>query len=241
MSVKFPTQHLYSTYSRLKSVLVYLSSIKNSQLNTLITIKCFLTISFCLPIQISTYDVFDLNTAQLQYTFLRRQEGTHPPVVITHIYRFRIKKGDRKRYSPACSAGTYIHSKKRLTSFPSSAGMSLTKLPLGRNNSVMTSLFPPRESLLWHPGWGRETREPFFTVYSTDRNINRHSNWHITWKEREWKLWFVVYILPNLEGWLFYIEAVWCAQSTTCTKELIYLHRGALALIFGTFGADVLL
>ena len=25
------------------------------------------------------------------------------------------------------------------------------------------------------------------------------------------------------------------------TKELLYLHRGALALIFGTFGADVLL
>jgi hypothetical protein len=26
--------------------------------------------------------------------------------------------------------------------------MSLTKLPLGRNNSVMMSLFPPRESLV---------------------------------------------------------------------------------------------
>jgi hypothetical protein len=26
--------------------------------------------------------------------------------------------------------------------------MSLTKLPLGRNNSVMTSLFPPRESFV---------------------------------------------------------------------------------------------
>ncbi|MFN9901925.1 MAG: hypothetical protein ACK55Z_24715 [bacterium] len=28
--------------------------------------------------------------------------------------------------------------KKRFTSFPSPAGMSLTKLPPGRNNSVMT-------------------------------------------------------------------------------------------------------
>ncbi len=37
-----------------------------------------------------------------------------------------------------------VHRKKRFTSFP---GMSLTKLPLGRNYSVMTSLFPPRESL----------------------------------------------------------------------------------------------
>jgi hypothetical protein len=40
-----------------------------------------------------------------------------------------------------------LHRKKRFTSFPSPAGMSQTKLPLGRNNSVMTSLFPPRESL----------------------------------------------------------------------------------------------
>jgi hypothetical protein len=39
-----------------------------------------------------------------------------------------------------------VHRKKRFTSFPSQAGMSLTKLPLGRNNSVMTSLFLPRES-----------------------------------------------------------------------------------------------
>ncbi len=38
--------------------------------------------------------------------------------------------------------------KKRFTSFPSPAGMSLTKLPLGWNNPVMTSLFPPRESLI---------------------------------------------------------------------------------------------
>ncbi len=42
----------------------------------------------------------------------------------------------------------FVHRKKRFTSFPSPAGMSLTKLPLGRNNSVMTSLFPPRESLV---------------------------------------------------------------------------------------------
>ncbi len=56
-----------------------------------------------------------------------------------------------------------MHRKKRFRSFPSPAGMSLTKLPLGRNNSVMTSLFPPWESLVVVV-WGRETREPFFTV-----------------------------------------------------------------------------
>jgi hypothetical protein len=43
---------------------------------------------------------------------------------------------------------TALHRKKRFTSYPSPAGMSLTKLPLGRNNSVLTSLFPPRESLV---------------------------------------------------------------------------------------------
>ncbi len=41
-----------------------------------------------------------------------------------------------------------IHRKKRFTRVPSPAGISLTKLPLGRNNLVMTSLFPPRESLV---------------------------------------------------------------------------------------------
>ncbi len=57
---------------------------------------------------------------------------------------------------------TLVHRKKKFTSFPSPAGMSLTKLPLDRNNSVMTSLFPPGRVWWWHPGWGRETREPFF-------------------------------------------------------------------------------
>jgi hypothetical protein len=52
-----------------------------------------------------------------------------------------------------CGCYTWIntgsaHRKKRFTSFPSPAGMSLTKLPMGRNNPVMTSLFPPRESLV---------------------------------------------------------------------------------------------
>jgi hypothetical protein len=38
-----------------------------------------------------------------------------------------------------------LHRKIRFPSFPSPAGMSLTKLPHGRNNSVMTSLFPLME------------------------------------------------------------------------------------------------
>jgi hypothetical protein len=59
----------------------------------------------------------------------------------------------------------YVYRKKRFTSFLSPAGMSLTKLPLGRNNSVMTSLFPPRESLVVTSRLGTGNSPPFFTVY----------------------------------------------------------------------------
>ncbi len=55
-----------------------------------------------------------------------------------------------------------IHCKKRFMSFPSPAGMSLTKLPLGRNNSVMTSLFPPRESLVVTSRLGTGNSRTFF-------------------------------------------------------------------------------
>jgi hypothetical protein len=56
----------------------------------------------------------------------------------------------------------WMHRKKRFTSFPSPAGMSLTKLPLGRNNSVMTSLFPPRESLIVTSRLGTGNSRTFF-------------------------------------------------------------------------------
>ncbi len=60
------------------------------------------------------------------------------------------------------SQSNQIHRKKRFTSFPSPAGMSLTKLPLGRNNSVMTSLFPPRESLVVTSRLGTGNSRTFF-------------------------------------------------------------------------------
>jgi hypothetical protein len=55
-----------------------------------------------------------------------------------------------------------MHRKKRFTSFPSPAGMSLTKLPLGRNNSVMTSLFPPIESFVVTSRLGTGNFRTFF-------------------------------------------------------------------------------
>jgi hypothetical protein len=54
------------------------------------------------------------------------------------------------------------HRKKRFTSFPSPAGMSLTKLRLGGKNSVMTSLFPPRESLVVTSRLGTGNSRTFF-------------------------------------------------------------------------------
>jgi hypothetical protein len=55
-----------------------------------------------------------------------------------------------------------LHRKKRFASFPSPAVMSLTKLPLGRNNSVMASLFPPRESLVVTSRLGTGNSRTFF-------------------------------------------------------------------------------
>ncbi len=88
-----------------------------------------------------------------------------------------------------------IHRKKRFTSFPSPAGpgMSLTKLPLGRNNSVMTSLFPSRESLVVTSRLGTgNSRTFFYGVYkeaqlyamSTKNSnylINRSSKFRLFW------------------------------------------------------------
>jgi hypothetical protein len=65
-----------------------------------------------------------------------------------------------------------LHRKKGFTSFPSLAGMSLTKLPpLGRNNSVMTSLFPPRESLVVTSRLGTGNSRIFFYGVSSGKYI----------------------------------------------------------------------
>ncbi len=41
-----------------------------------------------------------------------------------------------------------VHRKKSFSIFPSTAGMSLTKLSLGGNNDVIYKLFPPGENLV---------------------------------------------------------------------------------------------
>jgi hypothetical protein len=57
------------------------------------------------------------------------------------------------------------HRKKRFLIFPYPAGTSLTKLSLGGNNLFMTSLFPPRESLVSDiPARDGNIEKLFFTV-----------------------------------------------------------------------------
>ncbi len=55
-----------------------------------------------------------------------------------------------------------IDCKKSFAIFPSPSGMSLTRLSLGGNNLYMTSLFPPRESLVSDIPAGDGNIEKFF-------------------------------------------------------------------------------
>ncbi len=70
-----------------------------------------------------------------------------------------------------------IHCKKRFTSFPSPAGMLLTKLPLGRNNSVMNSLFLPRESLVVTSRLGTGNSRTFFLRCRQDGSNLQGAAW----------------------------------------------------------------
>jgi hypothetical protein len=69
---------------------------------------------------------------------------------------FKTKRGTRgwddkfSRYNPVG-----LHCKKRISSFPSPAGISLTKLFLARNNLIIPG---QGEFGLWKLGWGREKR-----------------------------------------------------------------------------------
>ncbi len=75
-----------------------------------------------------------------------------------------------------------IHTVKKVHEFPSPAGMSLTKLPLGRNNSVMTSLFPPRESLVVTSRLGTGNSRTFFLRCS---NSKQFKCWYFNFKKKE--------------------------------------------------------
>ncbi len=91
-----------------------------------------------------------LFTENLKLVFPEMNCAATVPIPVHSCFCVRlIYSYDRSAYSAIEKLGGPIvgiyksltHRKKRFTSFPSPAGMSLTKLPLGRNNSVMTSLF----------------------------------------------------------------------------------------------------
>ncbi len=72
-------------------------------------------------------------------------------------------------------AGSYTVKKGSRVSRLQPGWMSLTKLPLGRNNSVMTSLFPPRESLVVTSRLGTRNSRTFFygVANRSSRKIGR--------------------------------------------------------------------
>jgi hypothetical protein len=125
----------------------------------------------------------------VRYTLLQTPSSNHPPPPLASQAGQEIGQGQSSIYhflsggtgidiSSVCSflqinspvilslhttlLTHSLHRKKMFTSFPSPAGMSLTKLPLGRNNSVMTSLFPPRESLVVTSRLGTGNFKSFF-------------------------------------------------------------------------------
>jgi hypothetical protein len=69
-----------------------------------------------------------------------------------------------------------LHRKKSFSIFPSPAGMSLTKLSLGKNNDDIYKIFLPRESFVSDILAGEGNIEKlffyFFTVYAgVDNNL----------------------------------------------------------------------
>ncbi len=80
--------------------------------------------------------------------------------------------------------------------------MSLTKLPLGRNNSVMTSIFPPRESLVVTSRLGTGNSRTFFLRCMYQESCGGS-----------------VMALSEKAGWLWqigHVLRIWCLSESEC-------------------------
>jgi hypothetical protein len=96
-----------------------------------------------------------------------------------NVYSFSVANACCTVYSFCMLSCLVAHRKKRFTSFPSPSGMSLIKLPLGRNNSVMTSLFPPRKSFVVTSRLGTgNSRTFFYSAGAITLLAERRNNWH---------------------------------------------------------------
>ncbi len=107
--------------------------------------------------------------------------GVNPPWDCTIIYMREL----------SIFLSSSLHRKKRFTSFPSPAGMLLTKLPLGRNNSVMMSLFPPMESLVVTSWLGMGNSPTFFLWCVAQRRIP--TRWVLLAEGRRAKCWAIAH------------------------------------------------
>ncbi len=103
------------------------------------------------------YSIFAVQDNAAQNAWIAWEGASSAPFCVSTSL---ISKVCEARSKP--SSKEIVHRKKRFTSFPSPAGMSLPKLHLGRNNSVMTSLFPPRESLVVTSRLGTGNSRTFF-------------------------------------------------------------------------------
>ena len=69
------------------------------------------------------------------------------------------------------SFSSALHRKKSFSIFPSPSGVSLTRFSLGGNNIYMTSLFPPRESLVSDiPAGDGNLEKLFYGVFTKHTN-----------------------------------------------------------------------
>jgi hypothetical protein len=74
-----------------------------------------------------------------------------------------------------------IHRKKSFSIFLSPSGISLSKLSLGGNNLYMTSLFPPRESLVSDiPAGDGNIEKHFLRCTTTNVSFALLNGWNVT-------------------------------------------------------------
>ncbi len=105
----------------------------------------------------STQEVWKHDLLITSYTNRRsNQRDSYPMSYVLSL--------QRSPYYQLAAAGT-VHHKKSFLIFPSSDGMSLTKLSQGGNNDVIYKLFPPRETLVSDIPAGYGNIKKLFTVY----------------------------------------------------------------------------
>ncbi len=133
-----------------------LNSLRNSSYNIIIFYPCFFHSScyFCRnwPLQLK-FVKGERSTCKLAGLVEVDPDELAEPWAVVVPHRLGVAPRLQHRVSLQIMMQSWaclysLHRKKRFSIFPSPAGMSLTNLFLGGNNLYMTSLVPPRLSLL---------------------------------------------------------------------------------------------